>query len=240
MSFNPNEFDRSYRPANVDMSRVGAYATKVYAWMFVGLMITFITAVALYVTGGVFYLFAIPGVQFVLFLAEVGVVMYLCSRIYTLSVSTARMLFMFYAVLNGVVFSTLLVAYDVMSVVFVFGLTSVYFGALSVYGHVTKADLSKLRPILMSGLIFMVAINVLSIFIPFGSSFEKMVCMGGVALFLAFTAYDTQKMRQFYTRFQHDQALLESASVIFALQLYLDFINLFLYLIRVMGNRKQD
>ena len=119
-----------------------------------------------------------------------------------------------------------------------FLLTSVYFGALAAYGFFTKRDLSGLRTILISGALFLLVFWVLSLFIPGVMMFERIICMIGIAVFLGFTAYDTQKIRAFYNYYSASPDMLAKASIFSALQLYLDFINLFLYLLRFLGSRK--
>ena len=105
-------------------------------------------------------------------------------------------------------------------------------------GYRTKTDLTRLRPILVGGLIFLIVCTLLSLFLPLGMV-DRVVCLIGIAIFLAFTAYDTQKIRTLYTAYQGDTAMLERASIYSALQLYLDFINLFLYLLRFLGKSRK-
>lgn len=217
---------------------IGSYTAKTFLWMFLGLMTTFAVALFGYATGTVLYLFAIPYIHIVLLVAELAVVLILSARLQTLNVATARVLFFAYAVLNGVVFSAYFLIFSMLSLILVFAMTAVYFGGMAVYGYCTKTDLSRLRPILVGGLIFLIVFSLLSLFLPMGMA-DRVVCLIGVAIFLAFTAYDTQKIRLLYQAYQGDQAMLERASIYSALQLYLDFINLFLYLLRLLGkNRK--
>ena len=128
--------------------------------------------------------------------------------------------------------------YDLMSVVLVFLATAVYFGALAAYGHFTRRDLSGVGPILFSGLIFLLVFGVLSIFIPALSAFDRMVCLLGIAVFLGYTAYDTQRIRAYYHYYAGYPDMMEKASIFSALQLYLDFLNLFLYLLRFLGKSR--
>lgn len=187
-----NEFDynRAYEENMGDS--VGAYTTKTFQWMFLGLLTTFAVAFFGYYTGAIFFIFAIPYVPIVLLVAELAVVLILSARIQKLQVGTARVLFFAYAVLNGVVFS----AY------------------------------------------FLIVCGLLSLFLDLGD-FDRIVCLVGIAVFLGFTAYDTQKIRTYYNCYQGDQAMLARASIFSALQLYLDFINLFLYLLRLLGRAKK-
>ena len=212
------------------------YAAKTFAWMFVGLLTTFVTAVFTLYSGTIYYT-ASGFMPFILALAEVGVVIYLSARLQKLSIGSARALFFVYAVLNGLTMSSLLVIYSLGSLIYVFGMTSLYFGVMALYGWFTHSDLSGLRPVLVGGLIVLLVISVLSMLLGFSGS-SRLMCIAGVALFIGFTAYDTQKIRAYYNYFYSDPEMLEKASVISALQLYLDYINLFLYLLRLFGKRR--
>ena len=216
---------------------LSAYTVKTFAWMFAGLLVTFGVAITGYVTGLIWYVFMIPWFHIVLLVSELAVVLILSARIQRLQVTTARGLFFAYAVLNGLVFSAYFLIYEMASLVLVFLLTGLYFGAMAAYGHFTKTDLSRLRPILIGGLIFLIVFGVASLLLPLGSM-ERVVCLAGIAIFMGFTAYDTQKIRAYYTCYQGDPQMLSRASIFSALQLYLDFINLFLYLLRFLGKKK--
>ena len=122
----------------------------------------------------------------------------------------------------------------------VFLMTAVYFAALSAYGYFTQRDLSGLRVILTSGLIFLIVVGVLSLFIPAISALDRVVCLIGIAVFLGFTAYDTQKIKALYSYYAGYPEMLEKASVFSALQLYLDYLNLFLYLLRFLGKSRRS
>lgn len=213
------------------------YMARTFAWMFVGLMVTFGLSWLLAVTGVVFYLFMIPAAPILLLAAELVVVLVLAARVQKLSVGAARGLFLAYAVLNGVVFSAYFVVYGVGRLLLIFGLTALFFGAFALYGHFTRTDLSRLRPLLIGGLIFLVLSGILLLFIPM-EGFERVVCLVGIAVFLCFTAYDTQKIKAFYSYYDAGGAMLQKASIFSALQLYLDFINLFLYLLRFFGRNR--
>ena len=238
---NDNDFYTSER--NLEYSggveTVGRYTAKTFLWMFFGLMVTFGVAVLGYATTFTIRLMiSVPFFQVLLLVAELAVVLILSSRIHVLSVPAARALFLGYAALNGIVFSAYFLLFDVASMVLVFGATGVYFGALALFGYATKADLSRLRGVLVSGLIFLLVFGVLSMFIPGLRAMDRILCLIGIAVFLAFTAYDTQKIKAFYSAYASDGEMLAKASIFSALQLYLDFINLFLYLLRFLGKRR--
>lgn len=235
MSFDPYEFDRSW---GAGQDTLGRYTAKTFLWMFLGLLISFAAGLGLVLSGGVYLVFSNAVIPYLLMALELVVVVVLSARIHTLSVGAATGLFLFYAALNGVVIASALLLYGVMNVLYVFALTALYFGVLAVYGLVTKSDLSRLRPILISGLIFLVVFWLLSIFLPL-SSLERMVSLIGIAVFLGFTAYDTRKIRDFYQYYGGYPDMMAKASIFSALQLYLDFINLFLYLLRFLGSRRR-
>ena len=225
----------SYDPQTfqVKSDSISSYTAKTFGWMFLGLMTTFVASLAIYFTGAIYYLY--NGIlPYVLLIAELGVVIYLSARLHKMSIGMARGLFFVYALLNAVTFSSIFAIYSVSSLVFVFGMTALYFGVMALYGMVTKTDLSRIRPVLLFGLITLLVLALLSVFIP---GMETGMCLIGVVIFVAFTAYDTQMIRRNYMAFQSSPELLQKASVISALQLYLDFINLFLYLIRLFGKR---
>ena len=213
------------------------YVVRTFTWMFIGLLVTFGIAYGGYATGMILYVFTVPYLPIILLVAEVALVMILAACIQKLSVGAARALVIGYAILNGVVFSAYFLLFELTSLILIFAMTALYFGVFALYGHCTKRDLSGLRPILVGGLIFLLVVGLLSMFLPLGA-LDRIICLIGVAIFLGFTAYDTQKIKSFYAYYSTDGAMLEKASVFSALQLYLDFVNIFLYLLRFMGKRK--
>lgn len=228
------EYREGYAPAE----SVGQYTAKAFLWMFAGLMVTFITAMALVYTGLIYVVFSIPYFQIILLVSVLALVLVFSGRIHKMSVGAARAIFFTYALLNGVVFSAYLLMYQAFSLIIVFGATSLYFGAMAVFGMVTKIDLSRIRNVLVGGLVFLIVFGLLSAFIPGLQVFDRLLCLAGIAIFLAFTAYDTQMIKAYYAAYQGDSAMLKKASIFSALNLYLDFINLFLYLLRILGRRK--
>lgn len=241
-NYNPYDFDSDYAKGRYGGETVGRYTAKAFLWMFLGLLVTFGVAVGvamdIYAQGVFYTMFSISGFHLILLVAELAVVIWLSARINKISVSTARVLFLVYAMLNGIVFSAYFILFRMTSLILVFAATALYFGVVAAYGYLTKADLSGLRTILVSGLIFLIIFGVISLFLPFSNSLERLICLVGIAIFLGFTAYDTQKIKAMYWRFSGDPAMLQKASIFSALQLYLDFINLFLYLLRFMGRNR--
>ena len=230
------DFDSDYARAGLTLNQ---YVTQTFGWMFMGLMITFLLAAALALTSIVYYLFMIPYIMPILLIAELVVVLVMSTGILERSVGVTRTLFAVYSILNGIVFSAYFVAYDVINLIFIFGLTALFFGAFALYGHFTKTDLSKLRPLLIGGLIFLVIANLITMFIDL-TSMERVICMVGIVVFLCFTAFDVQKIKANYEYFNGNEEMLQKASIYSALQLYLDFINLFLYLLRFLGRSRSS
>lgn len=211
------------------------YTAKTFAWMFAGLAVTFLVAIS-----GPFYyqfLFSVPAIPFVLLFAELGVVLFLSARIEKLSVGAARTLFFAYSALNGIVFSTYFLIYDMSSLLIAFASTGLFFGIMAVVGYTTHADFSKVRNLLMGGLVFLAVFWIASLFINL-SQFEMIACTIGLFVFLVFTAYDTQKIKAYHQVYSGQPDMAAKASIFSALQLYLDFINLFIYLLRILGRRK--
>lgn len=235
-----NDFYTRERQAETfgEFESLSAYTAKTFLWMFLGLVVTFAVAFAGYASGTLIYLlYRYPSSIMVLTIAELAVVLILSAKLRSLPVAAARILFLTYAVLNGVVFSAYFFLFELPSLILVFAATAVYFGALAAYGYLTKTDLTRLRPILVSGLIFLLVFALLSMFLPLGGM-DRIVCLIGIAVFLGFTAYDTQKIKAYHAAFAGDSEMAKKASIFSALQLYLDFINLFLYLLRFLGKRK--
>lgn len=209
------------------------YAAKTFGWMFLGLTMTFVIMMATYLSEAVLYLLSMPA-MIVLCAAELITVLALSARIGKMSVGMSRMMFFVYAALNGLVFSTLFLEFKVTSLVFAFGVTALYFGVMAVVGYFTQVDLTKLQPILIGGLILLIVFNFLGMIWGFGGT-ERLICFAGVAIFLGFTAYDTQKIKAMHAAYSHDSEMLAKTSIFAALQLYLDFVNLFLYLLRLFN-----
>ena len=238
MAFDPHELDRDYGvPSGVITE--AQYTTRTFLWMMLGLMITFGVAILGWMTNLTLYLYAVsPFVPIVLGLVTLFMVSTLSGRIEKMSVASAQTLFVVFSAVMGITISSWLYLFQLFSVVLIFLLTALYFGALAAYGHFTSRSLARYRSILFSGLVFLVVFGIISQFIPGLSELESVYCLIGIAIFLGYTAYDTQRIREFYYYYSGYPEMMEKASIFSALQLYLDFINLFLYLLRFLGNRR--
>ncbi len=240
---NENELNPQPQLEPQPMERSGEtlsrYTAQAFLWMALGLLVTFGVSIVGYVTLLPLYILAINEYALiVLTVLELIVVIVLSAKLHSMPIGAARALFLVYALLNGVVFSTYFFLFELSSMVLAFGAAALYFGVMAAVGYFAKVDFSRIRNLLFGGLIFLVVFGLLSMFIPALAMFDRIVCLAGIAIFMLYTAYDTQKIKAFYYGFQGDDAMLAKASIISALNLYLDFINLFLYLLRFLGKRK--
>ncbi|TDT60963.1 Bax inhibitor-1/YccA family protein [Fonticella tunisiensis] len=213
------------------------FISKVMTHMGVGLLITFLTA---YLTASNYYLaIGIAGspLMFVLALMEIGLVIYLTNRIDKMSLSGARLGFYVYAVLNGLTLSVIFLAYDLPNIYSAFITAAVMFLGAGFIGISIKKDLSAFGHFLMLMLIGIIAASVINIFVG-SAGLDYMISLVGVLLFSALTAYDMQKIKSVhYNVYYFDGEAAGKYSIIGALQLYLDFINLFLYLLKLFAKK---
>ncbi len=237
--------DGTLYPSETRQETLGRYTAKTFALMFLGLLVTFaVGAFFAWTDTGLMLLIdalmAVPYLQTIILVAQLVVVIAMSAMIRKLSPAAATACFFVYAVLTGLTFSVIFLACEIRTLMLVFAFTALYFGGMAVFGYVTNIDLSRIRTVLLGGLIALIVFNVLMLFIPGLEVLDRVMCTVGVIIFLAFTAYDTQKIKSFYYGFQGDDAMLKKASVISALELYLDFINLFLYLLRLFGKNSKN
>ncbi len=230
-----NELNTSYaRSADQTIVKQNTLIRQVYAWMGVGLTVTAI--MALFTLSSPAILNAIVGNRLLFFglmIGELALVFTLSGAINRLSAATATLIFIAYSALNGVTLSVVALAYTANSITSTFVVTAGMFGAMSIYGSVTRRDLSSWGSFLFMGLIGVVIASVVNIFM--GSSAVSWVISGaGVIVFTGLTAYDTWKIKEMAARGTEGR----KPAILGALTLYLDFINLFLMLLRFTGNRR--
>ena len=228
-----NNYDRGYAEPSMNASD---YMTRTYRWMASGLLITFAMA---YITATTPLIYLVDSLYFVLTIAELALVFVLSSRVQNMSVDAARATFFGYALLNGMVLSYYFIVFSVGTLVMAFLATAVYFGLMAVYGTTTHKDLTGWGPRLMMGLVALLVTSLIGMLFGFGFGSSVLYCGIGLALFMLLTAYDTQKLQQMYAYYAGDPELAEKASIYGALTLYLDFINIFLYVVRLLGNNRR-
>ena len=210
---------------------------KTYLWMAMALVITGLTAYVVATNAALTqFLFTHSSLIWVLFLAEIGLVIGLSAAIRKISLPTATLMFVVYAALNGITFSSLFFVYTMGSLASTFFITAGTFGAMSLVGFFTKADLSSMGKILLMALIGLIIASVVNIFVG-SSGLELLMTYVGVLIFVGLTAYDTQKIKQMFLMAPDASESTQKYAVLGALTLYLDFINLFLYLLRIFGRR---
>ena len=219
--------------ARVDASSV--FLAKVFNWMAVGLGITGVVA---YFTAmlGLAQTIASSGLFLILIIGELGLVFYLSARINKMQAGTASSIFLLYSVLNGLTLSVIFLAYTGTSIAATFFITAGMFGAMAVYGLITKRDLSGFGSFLFMGLIGIIIASIVNIFLK-SSSLYWVISMIGVLVFTGLTAYDVQKIKKMGEDgiMEQGEAAITKGSIMGALALYLDFINLFLMLLRFFG-----
>lgn len=211
---------------------------QVYAWMTAGLLVT--SAVAAYVANSAIVLNLIygnPYTVWLLFIVQIGLVIGLSAAVDRLAPATAAALFLAYAALNGLTLSALVLVYTATSIAQTFLATAATFGAMSVYGATTKRDLSTAGNFLVMALIGFVIGSVINVFWA-NSALYWVLTYLGIAVFIGLTAWDTQQITRLGRQTQ-DDATARRLSIIGALTLYLDFINLFVLLLRLFGSRRE-
>ena len=217
--------------------RVTAFLRKVYGWMSVGLAIT--ALVALQVAGSPGVMSYLVSNQFLflgLILAELGLVFFLSARADRIAPGTATALFVTYAALNGVTLSFVLLAYTGESVASTFVVTAGMFGAMALFGSTTKRSLAGFGQFLYMGLIGLVLASLVGLFWH-NDALQFLISAVGVLVFTGLAAWDAQRMKQMALAVPEGQA--GSFAIVGALALYLDFINLFLFLLRLFGTRRE-
>ncbi len=236
---NPNQTpERVEVIRSSDPSQVREFFQKVYTWMCVGLIISGITAFM--VSNNEAWIKFFLGNQLVFFgtiIVELGLVIWLSAGINKMSAQTAIFSFLLYCFTSGLTLSVVFLAYTAESINMVFFITAGMFGIISLYGYLTKADLSRIGQIAFMGLIGIIIASVVNMFMK-NSQVDYIISIIGVLIFTALIAYDTQKIKKFALEAAPGSDQESKASIIGALILYLDFINLFLHLLRFLGKRK--
>lgn len=208
---------------------------KVYLWTTLALMITGITAAGVANSPNILALiYSSQVVMWGIIIAEFGLVIYISARLEKLSLSTATTLFALYSILNGVMLSSIFLLYSTAIISKVFFITAGTFGVTALYGYATKKDLSSLGNILFMALIGLVIATIVNVFMK-SAMFDLILSYIGVIIFVGLTAWDSQKIKHMMMVQQDADESAQKLALIGALSLYLDFINLFLYLLRIFG-----
>ncbi len=230
--------EQYYQPS-MSAVRENALMRTVFNWMAVGLAVSGFTAY--FTANSPFLLNLIFGnsfMMFVLIIGELGMVFAISRGVNTMQVSTASTLFLLFSFVNGLTLSAVLLAYTYESIASTFLVTAGTFGATSLYGYVTKKDLTSMGGLLMMALIGLIIASVVNMFLA-SSTLGWVITYAGILIFVGLTAYDTQKIKKMgLTLTPADGDQYGRISIVGALMLYLDFVNLFLLMLRILGGRR--
>jgi uncharacterized protein len=232
----PSTKEAAFIPADVRDERVGAFLSRVYGWMFVGLMITAVTALGVASTPALIETLILNRLLFWgLLFAQLGLVFYLSARVNKVAPTTAAGLFILYSGLVGVTSSVIFLIYTGASITQTFIITAGMFGATAVFGTVTKRSLAGLGQFLFMGLIGLILAMIVGFFWH-SDALQFVISVVGVLVFTGLTAWDAQRLKQMAVALPDGR--VGAFAVVGALSLYLDFINLFFFLLRFTGNRR--
>ncbi len=243
---NYKEFDRmvneaegtAHRPFAPSLS-FPALMRKVYVWMTLAMLITGVTAYGVATSPVILeMIFGNKLVFWGLIIAEFGLVFGISGMLNRISITTATLMFVAYSVINGAVLSSIMLVYTMESIGQVFFITAGTFGVMSLIGYTTKADLTSLGKILFMALIGLIIATVVNIFVG-STGLQTIISYVGVLLFVGLTAYDSQKIKMMLAEQDAADENAHKLALIGALTLYLDFINLFIYLLRILGDKRE-
>ncbi len=207
---------------------------KVFTWLFIGLLITFGSGYLLSLYPNAVYNIMGGSGYIITIVIELAVALFFGLRITKMSKETAIFCYLLYSLVTGVTFSTIFLAFELTSLIMIFGITAVVFGVFAFFGMVTKLPLHKISTFLLMGLIAIILASVINIFIG-SSSLNLGICIFGIAIFIGYIAYDMKMLPGLFNQIGE-----EKGAIYGAFQLYLDFINLFLRLLELFGNSNND
>ena len=231
-----NQQSPTYLPADVSAARITAFLGKVYGWMFLGLLVTATTAFVLLSSASLMEFIVLNrGVLWLVFIGQLGLVIFLSARVNKMAPGTAAALFMLYSATVGITMSLIFLAYTGVSLFSTFVVTAGTFGALAIFGTVTKRSLAGVGQFMFMGLIGLIIAMVVNLFV-LSSAVDFVVSVVGVIVFTGLTAWDAQRLKQMAVSLPDGR--VGSYAVVGALSLYLDFINLFFFILRLMGGRR--
>lgn len=235
---NANEMNRFALDGEMTLSAVfPALMRKVYVWMTLALCITGLTAYGVASSPNLLMtIYQNSILLWGLIIGELALVMAVTAAINRLSLTTATMLFILYSALNGVTMSSIFLVYTMASIVKVFFISAGTFAAMAFVGYTTKRDLSKMGSLLFMALLGLIIATVVNLFVK-SSGLDLILSYAGVLIFVGLTAWDTQKIKQILAQQYDASEGAQKIALLGALSLYLDFINLFLHLLRILGSR---
>lgn len=234
-----DEYNIEYKTLSQDIIKVQqAFLSRVYSWMMLGLLLT--AGMAMYTVTNealLSFIFSSKITYFGMIFLQLGMVIYLSVRVQKMQAITATVIFIAYSILTGLTLSAIFMVYTAGSIASTFLTTALMFGAMAMYGYFTKRDLTGVGSFMMMGLFGMVIASVVNMFLG-SENVSWIVSFIGVIVFTGLTAYDTQKMKSMAYVMMEGHETARKGAIMGALTLYLDFINLFLSLLRLFGDRK--
>ena len=238
---NYNDFHYGAVSQNRDLEMQAAFPVlmrKVYTWMTLALVLTGLTAYGVATSPGIMMaLYSNSALMWGLVIAEFALVIGISAAINRLSLATATLMFVAYSVINGAMLSSIFMIYTAASIASVFFITAATFAVMALIGYTTKTDLTSVGKLLFMALIGLVIATIVNMFI--GSSTLTMICSYvGVLIFVGLTAYDSQKIKNMLMQAPDAGESSQKLALLGALTLYLDFINLFIYILRIFGDRR--
>lgn len=212
---------------------------KVYLWMTLALVITGVTSYGVATSPGLIQtIMTNSALAWGLLIAQILLVIVVSGAINKLSLTTATLLFVLYSVLMGVTLSTIFLVYTMSSIASVFFITAGTFGVMALIGYTTKKDLTSLGKILFMALIGLIIATLVNVFLVKSTGFDLILSYAGVLIFVGLTAYDSQKIKHMLMQAPDAGESAQKLALLGALTLYLDFINLFIYMLRIFGDRR--
>lgn len=207
--------------------------SKTFIWMFVGLLITFITGYGVSHNETMIINIFKNSMYIVLSLIELFLVIFLSARVRKMDKNTARIFFILYSFISGLTFSSIFIVYEITSILYIFLIAAVIFLVFGLIGYFTKIDLTKLGTFLMMALFAVIICILINIFVS-SETFDLVLTIISMLIFIGFTAYDVQKIKYL----QNENVPEENLAIVGALNLYLDYINIFLNLLSIFGNSR--
>ena len=226
----------------LDERRVAAYMTRVMGWMSAGLAITFMSAWIVYITPAIAEIIFGGFLFYGLLIGTMALVWILSAAIERINSTVALLMFMLYATLNGLTLSVVMFVFEMASILYVLGLTSVLFLIMAAYGAITHRDMTRIGAMCLFGLLGIILASLFNFFMR-SEALYYLISYAGIIIFIGLTAYDAQRIKNKYLYDTHRGAddnsdYIQKHAIFGALILYLDFINLFLHLLRIFGRRR--
>lgn len=220
----------------MENSNMSKFFSKVYLWMFIGLLTSGLTA--FFVSSNISLMGIVYSLYYLFIILELIVVIAFSSLRNKVSSNVAKILFLVYSFINGLTLSSIFIVYRLSSVAYIFIAAALMFGLLALYGYKTKQDLSSFGKMMLFALIAIIVMSIINIFV-INNTFAVVICIISILVFLGLTAWDMNKLKSIYNYYENDEEELNKVAIYGALDLYLDFINIFLDLLRLFGRAKK-